>query len=439
MFLLYSFLYTIGFLVMLPLFVFRRKKYAPGFLQKFGYIGSPADDRPVIWIHCVSVGEANAALPIVDELLKQYPQYCLVVSTTTATGQKLAKEIFAGKAVQVFYFPYDWRLSVRRALRRVKPCTVLILETEIWLNFFRETSKSGAHVFIVNGRLSKRSARRYAWVKGTIKRTLHYVTLALMQDHKDAKRFIDLGIRSSKVKVTGNLKFDQKPAKTRVHLTEKFKERFGIDKKAPLVVAASTHSPEERIILKAFKEVWKKSNDALPRLLIAPRHPERFAEVEKMIRGTGFDWVKRSEYESNRDKVAEVILLDSIGELRNIYPLAEIVFVGGSLTPHGGQSMLEPAFEGKAIVTGAYTENFRAIVNDFVENEALIQLPEVKEDAAVTELKNVFYKLLGDEDLCKMLARNALRIARKNGGAASRTIEYLSPYLTAENNDQSLV
>ena len=415
---------------MSPLLIFRRRKYASGFFQRLGYIEHlEEDERPVIWIHCVSVGETNAARPIIDKLIEQYPQYRIVISTTTATGQELANKLFAEKAVQIFYFPYDWKFSVRRALSRIKPKIILVFETEIWLNFFRESYKSGAKVFIVNGRLSEKSVKRYSWIQKTMKRVLHYVELALMQDHRDAKRFIQLGIRSSKVKVTGNMKFDQNAEETDRELTEAIRQRFGMSEKEPLIIAASTHEPEEEIILNAFKKVWKNSTGRLPRLLIAPRHPERFEAVEKIIRQTGFDWAKRSEEESGRDKAAEVILLDSIGELRDVYPLAEIVFVGGSLIPHGGQSMLEPAFHKNAIITGPHTENFVSIIESFIEKDALIQLPELDREGLIEQLSGTLEHLLGNEEMIESLAQNALIAANRDGGATARTLEYLKPYL----------
>ncbi len=437
MFVLYSFLYTIAFIVMSPMLIIRRRKYATGFLERLGFVDETDDsEKPVIWIHCVSVGETNAARPLVEALLEQYPQFQIAISTTTATGQALAKELFSDQGISVFYFPFDWRFSVRRALRRKRPRIVLVFETEIWFNFFREAHKIGVSVLIVNGRLSEKSAKRYSLIRKTLKRVLRYVDLALMQDPKDAKRLIQMGIRSSKVKITGNMKFDQRSEGEFPELTDSLRNRFDISEKAPLIVAASTHEPEEEFVLHALKEIWKESCETLPRLLIAPRHPERFRDVEKIIRSTGFEWVKRSEPESNRDRAAEVILLDSIGELRDVYPLAEIVFVGGSLIPHGGQSVLEPAFCDTAIITGANTENFAAIVKEFVENNALIQLPKVEEKTAVAELAKTFRLLLGDSELRSKLKTNALASAIENRGATQKTLEYLQPYLKSGSGDQ---
>jgi 3-deoxy-D-manno-octulosonic-acid transferase len=247
-----------------------------------------------------------------------------------------------------------------------------------------------------------------------------------MQGNADAERLMTLGAQPTRVKVTGNLKFDQSLETS--ELTEVFRKRFAISKDAPLILAASTHAPEERWILEAFKKLWKDSPEQLPRLLVVPRHPERFGEVAEIIKETGFEWVRRSENPSARDRRAEVILLDSIGELRALYPLAEIVFVGGSLIPHGGQSILEPAVAGKAIVTGFYTMNFAAAVKEFREKNALVQLPETDEKAVADELARVFAELLADAPRRAALSENALEVMRKNRGATAKTLENLQQF-----------
>jgi 3-deoxy-D-manno-octulosonic-acid transferase len=433
MFLLYSFLLAIGFLAFLPRFLFQ-KKYAASFGERLGNLPDfDAEGKPVVWLHCVSVGETQAARPLVRELLANFPEYKLVVSTTTLTGQKLAKEIFAGEAALIFYFPFDFRFAVRRALRKIQPAVVLLMETEIWLNFLREASKSGAKIAIVNGRLSQKSANRYGWIPKTIRRVLHYVDSALMQSPADAKRLISLGIRNTKVKVTGNIKFDQRFDETENGLTGEFRERFAVSADAPLILAASTHAPEEKWILDAFKTVYKSAGGKLPRLMIVPRHPERFAEVAEIIKNSGFDWARRGEKPSARDKVAEIILLDSIGELRAAYPLAEFVFVGGSLIPHGGQSVLEPAAAQRTILTGFYTTNFEPVVREFLEKDALVQLPKLDEKEIPAALADSFTKLLEDAGRRKKLAENAFRVMQTNRGASLKTIDYLKPIFEAQS------
>ncbi|MEO7657998.1 MAG: 3-deoxy-D-manno-octulosonic acid transferase [Pyrinomonadaceae bacterium] len=433
MFFLYSILLTVASVVLLPRFVFdavTKGKYAAGFFQRLGFV--PKLDprwKKIVWLHCVSVGETNAARPVAQRIKDDHPDTHLIISTTTRTGQKLARIAFAGIADLVFYFPFDWRSTVRRSIRRLRPTVILLMETEIWFNFIRESSKSGSRIAIINGRLSERSFTRYSKIKGFMKRVLGYLDLALMQENADATRLMSLGLRASKVRVTGNLKFDHDLDDAETALTAEFRQRFGITPEAPLIIAASTHSPEEKWILDAFKEVWKSSGTNLPRLLIAPRHPERFAEVADLVKKTGFNWVRRSEAESARDKAAEVILLDSVGELRSTFSLAEIVFVGGSLIPHGGQSIYEPASAGKAIITGAHTANFEAAVKEFLEKEALVQLPRLSDKEVTARLVLEFKHLLSSADTRDSLGINAFAVMKNNRGAVERTLEYLEPLL----------
>jgi 3-deoxy-D-manno-octulosonic-acid transferase len=285
----------------------------------------------------------------------------------------------------------------------------------------------------VNGRLSERSFKRYGYIKKFMKRLFNYLYVALMQENADATRIVTLGMRASKVKVTGNLKFDHDLDTSENELTDALRERFGISPAAPVVLAASTHAREEGWLLAAFKEVWKSSGDALPRLMIAPRHPERFDEVAGLIKSTGFTWVRRSDAASSRDKEAEVILLDSIGELRSVYPLSEVVFVGGSLIKHGGQSIFEPAAAGKAIITGPYTSNFDAAVKEFLKKEALIQLPPMADKDVVPALVKIFRDLITDDYRRRALSKNALNAMKNNRGAVDQTLEYLSHILEPSN------
>ena len=432
MFFLYSIILTVAFLVLLPRFIFDAifmGKYAAGFTQRLGFLPPfEQDGRPVIWIHCVSVGETNAARPLIQQLADSLPPFRLIVSTTTRTGQELARQVFSEQAELVFYFPFDWKFSVRRALRRFVPSAVILLETEIWFNFLREANKSGAKTAIVNGRLSERSYKRFGYIKNFMRRVLSYPDLALMQTNLDAKRLMALGMRATKVKVTGNMKFDQ-PDGGDEALAEEFRDRFGITGDAPLIVAASTHDPEEKWILEAFNRVWKHSGTSLPRLLIAPRHPERFGSVADTIKNSGFGWARRSETASTRDLSAEVILLDTIGELRSAISLADIVFVGGSLIPHGGQSILEPAAAGKAIVTGPHTANFKAAIDEFLKHDALIQLPVCPDKEIAERLAAAVAQLLDDHDLRRRIAANAADVMTKNRGATQKTVEYLKEML----------
>jgi len=434
MFAFYSILLSLGFLLMSPLFLLRREKYASGLNERRGnYPPFLHDGRPVIWLHCVSVGETNAARPLVEEIKKNLRDHRLIISTTTKTGQDLARKIFAGKADAVVYFPFDFKFSVRRAIAHFKPSLVLLLETEIWPRFIREAKQNGSKIAIVNGRLSERSASRYSMVRPFISRVLADIDLALMQGSTDANRLISLGIQSAKVEVTGNLKFDLGLAEAEHRITGELRERFALDGTRPLVVAASTHEPEERYALEAFCSAAVNADPA-PRLLIAPRHPERFDTVAKLIdqfradpanEWRKYTFTRRSREGTEQDKNADVILLDTVGELRSVYPLADIVFVGGSLIPHGGQSILEPAAAGTAVITGPHTHNFTDAVRVFLANQALIQLPETRNEIIVDDLFDAISDLLEDEDRRRELGRNALSVMAANRGATTKTLEHL--------------
>jgi 3-deoxy-D-manno-octulosonic-acid transferase len=426
-YLFYSFVLTAGFFLLSPRFLYdalTKGKYAAGFWQRFGRLPDfDAEGKTVVWLHCVSVGETQAAKPLVTEIRQNFPDYKLVVSTTTKTGQKLAREIFKKEAALVFYFPFDWRFVVKKVLRKIKPSIVLIMETELWFNFLREAKKQNAKIALVNGRLSEKSFKNYGFIRGLMRRVLSNLDLALMSGDADAARIVDLGCAPEKVSVTGNVKFDL--AFEANELTEILRARFAFEKTRPLIVAASTHAPEERLVLEAFLKI--RDGDAKPRLLLAPRHPERFDEVAAIAEKTDLKFARRSSKASAADVDADIILLDSIGELRAAYPLAEIVFMGGSLIPHGGQNVLEPAAARRAIVSGFYTMNFAAIVKSFREQNAIAQLPAIEATKIPENLAAIFKELLSDEARRKLMGENAFAVLQANRGATARTIAKIAP------------
>jgi 3-deoxy-D-manno-octulosonic-acid transferase len=261
-----------------------------------------------------------------------------------------------------------------------------------------------------------------------------------MQGERDAARIIDLGLALDIVRVTGNLKFDQQTNETENPLTEQLRKRFGIDGLRTLVIAASTHEPEEKWVLDAFRKLSETAKDRSPRLMIAPRHPERFDEIAELVDESGFARVRRSSPVSPEDKNADVILLDSIGELRAVYPLADIVFVGGSLIPHGGQSILEPAVAGKAIITGPYTHNFSDVVREFRSRNAIVETPIVSNESAnSSKLFAAFKELLTDSEKRALLGENALTAVNANRGATAKTVDEIRHLLEPKaqtNSDQ---
>jgi 3-deoxy-D-manno-octulosonic-acid transferase len=436
MYLAYSLLLSLFFLISIPYFLYQalaHGKYREGLRQRFGKLSSPGKD-PVIWLHCVSVGETQAARPLVNLLKREFPGHALVVSTITRTGQKLAQDVFARQADSVFYFPFDWRWSVRRALRAVRPSVVLLMETELWPNFLRECEAREIPVALVNGRISRQSYRRYAWIRSFLKSVLESVTIAVMQSDADAQRLQDLGMRADRIRTSGNLKFDAGAVMSTGEKTAEIRERFGLNAGGPLILAASTHAPEEKIILESFKQV--RTSQPV-RLMLAPRHPERFAEVASLIQSTGLSWARRTNAPDAGDDDAAVILLDTIGELPAIYTLASVVFVGGSIVNRGGHNVLEPAAAGVPVVTGAHTHNFHAIVDLLNEARAIVQLPPVEVDMASAELTSVLDELLADPERCTELAGRAKHLIVTNQGAAERTIKLIAPLLSTTRRDSS--
>ena len=439
---LYSLLLLVGFLVLLPRFALdaaRHGKYAAGFRQRLGNVPRvEAGGRPVVWLHCVSVGETRAARPVAVGLLAANPGCVLVVSTTTLTGQRLARELFGDVAAEVFYFPFDFRFAVRRALARVRPSLVLIMETELWAHFLRECRRAGVPVALVNGRISPKSARNYRRIRFFMRGVANDLSLALMQSDADAARLIDIGIEPRRVLVTGNVKFDSGEI-VPDEMTRELDRRFRFtDSARPLVVCASTHDGEEDLLLRAFERLREKEPHLRPRLLIAPRHPERFDAAGRVIRSHGFTSARRSEPPAQTDAECDAVLLDSIGELLSVYTFARVVFVGGSLVPHGGHNILEPAAANRAIVTGAHTLNFDLIVRTFLDADALIQVPASDDAKTIEDLACAFHSLLTDAELNRSTADRAMEVCRRNRGATGRTIEAVTRLLPKSQPASSL-
>jgi len=428
MYFLYSLLLTLGFALLLPRFAIdalRNGKYVTGLRQRLGDIPSLKSDRPIIWLHCVSVGEVRAAQPIVRRVKETFPNHILVVSTTTVTGQRLAQNIFREQAEGVFYFPIDWAWTVRRVLRKVNPTAILMMETELWPHLFRAARKRKTPVVLLNGRISDKSFRRYRRIRFFMSRVLNDLTLAIMQSEPDAARIRELGLSDDRIVTVGNLKFDSAEAPTDTALTDQIRARFDFTDGRPLFVAASTHDPEEPVVLDAFRAV-RKSQTSL-RLLLAPRHPERFAEVAALLAESEFSVARWSTVPNNQDVAADIVLLDSIGELSAVFPLADIAFIGGSIATHGGHNVIESAGHGICTLTGPHTSNFATITEAMLAEGALIQLPDTPRPAA--ELANALGALLAERQHRLEIGQRARAVCENNRGATARTLELLSPIL----------
>jgi 3-deoxy-D-manno-octulosonic-acid transferase len=437
MYLVYSLLTLLVFVVVSPYFVYqaiRYKKYIGSLRERLGYlpISFNLDGEESIWIHAVSVGEALTARALAADLKARYPRLRLFVSTTTIAGQQVARASLRHVVDGVFYFPFDWAFIVRRTLNLVKPRLFIMMETEIWPNLLRVCRKQGVKTIVINGRISSRSYPRYRMIRPFFRRVLADVDRFCMQSEESARRLVDLGARADRVTVTGSLKFDSLdvPAPTGtgtgigvVH--GKPRERalrfFRISVNRTVIVAGSTMRGEEAAVLKAFSKVKTTLPHAL--LILAPRQPERFAEVERLARDAGFVTARRSELPIDAEPRADVVVLDSIGELAQLYQVATAVFVGGSLADHGGHNILEPAIFGKPVVFGPHMQNFKEIAEAFVRNGAAIQVQSDR------ELDEAMLALVRDPVHRARLGAAARALVEANRGAKDQTLAVIAELL----------
>jgi 3-deoxy-D-manno-octulosonic-acid transferase len=434
MYLAYSLLLSLGLLLLSPYFLFQalaHRKYITGLRERLGSLPK-LDRQPVVWLHCVSVGETQAARPLVERIRKELPHHALVVSTVTLTGQKLARDLFREQAARVVYFPFDWRWSVRRALNALSPSVVVVMETELWPNFLRECKAREIPVALVNGRISRKSFGRYLKIRFFLRHVLDCLSIAVMQSEQDAERILQLGMTKERVFSAGNLKFE---AVGNTDQKTDFKNRFGLQSDVPLVLAASTHAPEEKIVLESLRKL-RESQPGV-RLMIAPRHPERFNEVAELIGASGLSWARRTDAPASTDTSATVILLDTIGELPSTYSYASVVFVGGSIVDRGGHNVLEPAAHGVAVITGAHTHNFHAIVALLNEAKAILQLGPVEGGEAVVALAEALRRLLVNEEWRRELGDRAKQLIAANQGAVEKTMKLIAPLFAQTQSNNS--
>jgi 3-deoxy-D-manno-octulosonic-acid transferase len=430
MYLAYSLLTLVVFLVVSPYFVYqaiRYNKYIGSLSQRLGYlpISFNMDGEESIWIHAVSVGEALTARALAAELKARYPRLRLFLSTTTIAGQQVARRSLQ-HVDAVFYFPFDWTFIVRRTLNLVKPRLFIMMETEIWPNLLHECRRRGIKSVMINGRISSRSYPRYRLVRPFFRRVLADVDRFCMQSEESARRLIDLGADANRVTVTGSLKFDSlemPAATTHGKPRERVMRFFRLSPQRTVIIAGSTMRGEEAAVLRAFSRVKAKSPGAL--VIVAPRQPERFGEVERLAREMGFVTTKRSDLPIDVEPRADVIVLDTIGELAQLYQLATAVFVGGSLADHGGHNILEPAVFGKPIVFGAHMQNFKEIADTFLANSAAVQV------SSEDELDETLIELVTDPVRRARLGAAARALVEANRGAKGKTLAVIAELVPA--------
>ena len=416
MYWIYSALLGLTLFVSLPYWLWQRLrhgKYRAGMEQRLGTVPEALNSQqPVIWVHAVSVGEVLAVSSLVEQLKNHLPGRRIVVSTTTDTGQRLARAKF-GEA-NVFYFPLDFAFAIRPYLDVLKPRLVVIAETEFWPNFLRLTHGSGARIAIVNARISDRSWPGYQRFRSLLTGVLQQVDLFLAQTDEDRKRLIDIGASADRVQVSGNLKFDV-PLPPVPAIVASLRTAFQQAGSTPILVCGSTVEDEEPLLLQAFVNVLASHPKAV--MILAPRHPERFAEAAKLLEDLGLHFWKRSLW-SGEPIVGGVLLVDTIGELASLYALADVAFVGGSLVPRGGHNIIEPAQHGVAIVVGNHTENFRDIVGLFQSRDALRVV-------GPAEFPLVLMDLISHPEERAALGQRAAETLRSQTGATGRTLAAL--------------
>ncbi len=419
-------------LLTLPYWVYqilRHGKYRAGSVERMGRVPArlmatsetASRSSRIIWVHAVSVGEVLAVSGLVEEMRRSFPGHRVLVSTTTDTGQELARKRFGDE--NAFYFPMDFAFAIRPYLRALQPELVVLAETEFWPNFLRLAHASGARIAVVNARISDRSwpnYRRFGWA---LRRMLAHIDLFLAQTQQDSARLQSIGADAGRVQVTGNLKFDVNPP-TPPPIVESLRRSLAAEVAGPVLVCGSTVEDEEPPLLKAFENLRVAHPRAV--MILAPRHPERFDQVAILLQQLGIPSYRRTRWQGEA-LAGGVLLVDCMGELAALYALADVAFVGGSLVPRGGHNIIEPAQHGVAIVVGNHTENFRDIVGLFQSRDAVRVV-------GLAELPLTLMQLLADDAERRGLGRRAQETMRSQMGATSRTLEALKTLLTEDRD-----
>ncbi len=429
MYLIYSMLFSVGVVLMAP-FYWWRKGRGQGrghWAERFGSIPFQEANPGAIWVHAVSLGETLAVAGLIKEIQQTFPGRRIYLSHVTPTGREAGEKrlpCIAGR----FYIPLDWRWTARRALARIKPSLLVIVETEIWPNLLRAAQEAGAHVVMVNARLSNRSLRGYRLARPFMRRVLANVDEICAQTAEDAMRFRQLVADPDRVSMVGNLKFDSQPPQLG-EFARALKAALGQAQRRPVLVAASTMPGEEPLVMEAWNLIQARFPQAL--LILAPRHPARFEEVSQDLAQRQYSFVRRTALPVEESAISRqltstaILLLDTIGELAGIFELADLVFMGGSLVPTGGHNILEPAYWSKVIAFGPHMENFRDIARLFLDAGAAIQVhnPEELAEAA---------RMLENQEAREGMGARARQVLEQHSGATARTLDRLRKYLDAD-------
>ena len=402
-----------------PVVIYRmlwQKRYRRGWGNRFGKVERRRPERKCIWIHAVSVGEVNATRTLVAELKRKLPDFEIVISSTTDTGFARAEALYGGEHC-VFYFPLDLSWVVAKVFRSINPAVCLLMELEVWPNFVATAQRLQIPVVIVNGRITRKSCRRFGMVKPLAAWMFRKIDLVLAQSDEYARRFAAVGVVPERVVVTGSLKYDTAEVTDSVEGVEVLREQLDVGDERVLV-AGGTGPGEEKILLDVYGRLRRQFEDL--RLVIVPRKPERFGEVAELIERSGFEFVRFSSIKSGGEKVGgkvPVILGDTMGDLRKFYCLADVAFVGRSLVPMGGSDMIEAVALGKCCVFGPHTFNFAQTVEDLLAENGAIQVNNAD------ELLAALRKCLGEPSYAAKIAAAGRAVVKKNQGATQRSVE----------------
>jgi len=388
--------------------------YLSGWTRRLGWSVPAVSARPVIWIHAVSVGEVQAAAPLVERLLRDQPLRSILITTITPTGAAMARQRF-GERVMHSYLPYDFPYAVRRFVNSVRPDLLLVMETEIWPNLFQFCTERGIGVMLVNARLSSKSYHGYNRIRWFSRRVFSLISRIGAQSAEDGRRFIDLGAHPDRVMITGNMKFDVSIPPEIFGQGAILRRQLAGDR--PVWIAASTHDGEEQLILTAHRSILESHSSCL--LILVPRHPERCASVAGLCERHGFRTLRKSlflDYPAD----TEVYILDTLGELMVYYAASDVAFVGGSLLPCGGHNVLEPAGLGIPVVTGKYMSNFTDINHLLLENGAALQTGDVQ------ELAHSISMLLAEPERRSRMGQAGKQVVEHNRGSTDRIMQLIA-------------
>jgi 3-deoxy-D-manno-octulosonic-acid transferase len=376
--------------------------------------------RPVIWLHAVSVGEAVAARPLLKALRSRYPGHAIVVSNTTETGKSTAAGF--SEVDLCLYFPFDFLPSVRALLCSVKPRIIIIMETEIWPNFCLEAARKNIPLLLANGRISDRSFKRYQKFSWFFRPALRCFSAICMQSEVGRERITAIGADPDRIRVTGNLKNDIPSHQVSDEERTRLRNHYSIPDEVCVLTAGSTRDGEEQYIISAYKELSADISNLF--LVLVPRHTERTGEIAALLASAGLRYQRRTNISEDQHlQSGEVLLVDTVGEMMNLYALSDIAFVGGSLVPIGGHNLLEPASVGVPSVFGPHMDNFRDIEALVLQYGAGIQIQTPEELTASCRA------LITSAELRQVLGQNGLKLMRDNGGAAERHMEAIAGYL----------